>query len=101
MNNQFVVPVITDNRVTSLVVASLSLEVTQGSSEVVYQLEPKLRDVFLQVLLDHASIGGFEGQFTTGPRMARLRQSLFEAARPVLGRDLSGVLITEIARQDA
>lgn len=101
MNNQFVVPVITEDRVTALVVASLSLEMTAGQTTTVYDYEPKLRDVFLQVLLDHASIGGFEGQFTTGPRMDRLRQALLEAAKPVLGSKVHAVLITEIARQDA
>lgn len=101
LNNQFVIPVVGPDRVNALVVASLSIEVPAGSTEVVYAREPKLRDVFLQVLFDHANIGGFDGTFTTGDRMEILRSSLLEAARPVLGGDVSDVLITEIARQDA
>lgn len=100
LNNQFVVPVMTPDRVQSLVVASLSVEVSTGSTEVVYQREPKLRDAFLQVLFDHANIGGFSGTFTTGDRMRVLRGALMDAARAVLGPDVSDVLITEIARQD-
>ncbi|MGH1412425.1 MAG: flagellar basal body-associated FliL family protein [Pelagimonas sp.] len=101
LNNQFVIPVVGPDRVDALVVASLSVEVVSGTTEVVYAREPKLRDVFLQVLFDHANIGGFEGTFTKGDRMEILRAALLEAAKPVLGSDVSDVLITEIARQDA
>jgi hypothetical protein len=101
MNNQFVVPVMGADRVQALVVASLSIEVAIGTAETVYAREPKLRDAFLQVLFDHANIGGFEGTFTNGERMKVLRHALLEAARHVLGADVSDILITEIARQDA
>jgi hypothetical protein len=101
LNNQFIVPVMGREALRALVVASLSVEVAAGRSEAVYAREPKLRDVLLQVLFDHANIGGFEGAFTSGERMKILRGALLEAARGVLGSDVSDVLITEIARQDA
>ncbi len=101
MSNHFVVPVVSDTRVEALVVASLSLEVDNGDSETVYSLEPKLRDVFLQTLLDHASIGGFDGRFTATARMDSLRLALLDSARSVLGKTVRDVLITEIARQDS
>lgn len=101
LNNQFVVPIMGAKRVEALVVASLSVEVSAGMSQTVYQREPKLRDVFLQVMFDHANIGGFEGAFTAGERMEILRGALLDAARSVLGTDVKDVLITEIARQDA
>ncbi|WP_136443303.1 flagellar basal body-associated FliL family protein [Pacificoceanicola onchidii] len=101
LNNQFVIPIMSEDRVSALVVAALSVEVTTGSTEIVYTREPKLRDVFLQVLFDHANIGGFKGNFTNGGRMEDLRGALLEAARPVLGDAVSDVLITEIARQDS
>lgn len=100
MNNQFVVPVVEEGRVASMVVLSLSLEVAPGNTETVYQREPKLRDVFLQVLFDHANIGGFAGSFTDGSNLIVLRTSLKEAAALVLGTVVSDVLITDIARQD-
>lgn len=100
LNNQFVVPIMGPERVEALVVASLSVEVASGATQTVYQREPKLRDVFLQVLFDHANIGGFEGPFTAGDRMDILRSALLDAARSVLGSDVKDVLITEIARQD-
>jgi hypothetical protein len=101
MTNQFVVPVVGNNRVESLVVLSLSLEVGPGETEAVFAQEPKLRDVFLRVLFDHANIGGFAGNFTEQHRMDRLRRALWEAARNVMGKIVVDVLITEIARQDS
>jgi flagellar protein FliL len=100
MNNQFVVPVVSDGRVAAMVVLSLSLEVEAGNTETVYQREPKLRDAFLQVLFDHANVGGFSGSFTDGSNLVVLRTSLKEAAALVLGTVVSDVLITDIARQD-
>lgn len=100
MNNQFIVPVVEDGRVASMVVLSLSLEVAAGNTETVYQREPKLRDSFLQVLFDHANIGGFSGSFTDGSNLVVLRTSLKEAAALILGTMVSDVLITDIARQD-
>lgn len=101
LSNQFVVPIVGNGRVSSLVVLSLSLEVAAGSTEAVFSQEPKLRDVFLRVLFDHANIGGFEGNFTEQHRMDRLRRALWEAARNVMGASVIDVLITEIARQDS
>ncbi|MDA7423331.1 flagellar basal body-associated protein FliL [Thalassococcus lentus] len=100
LNNQFVIPVVGPERVNALVVLSLSIEVKPGQSQSVYSQEPKLRDEFLQVLFDHANIGGFDGSFTKADRMEILRNALQETATAVLGDIARGVLITEIARQD-
>lgn len=101
MNNQFVVPVVEDGRVAAMVVLSVSIEVEAGNTEAVYQREPKLRDVFLQVLFDHANTGGFSGSFTDGANLIVLRTSLKEAAVLVMGSAVRDVLITDIARQDS
>jgi len=101
LNNQFVVPVVEEGRVASMVVLSLSLEVEAGFSETIYEREPKLRDAFLQVLFDHANTGGFSGSFTDGANLVVLRTSLHEAAALVLGTAIKDVLITDIARQDS
>ena len=101
LNNQFVIPVIKKGAVASLVVLSLSLEVTVGSTEKVYAVEPKLRDVLLQVLFDHANAGGFEGAFTDTANMTDLRRALTEASQSVLGDLVLNVLIPDIARQDS
>jgi flagellar protein FliL len=101
LNNQFVVPIVEGGRVASMVVLSLSLEVAAGNTETVYAREPKIRDVFLQVLFDHANTGGFRGSFTDGSNLILLRRALKEKAIGVIGDAVTDVLITEIARQDS
>ncbi len=100
LSKQFVVPVVKDNKVASLVVMSLSIETTPAVGEVVFQREPKLRDALLGVMFLHANSGGFDGQFTGGEAMRDLRGSLLEAARDVIGDDIYSVLVTDILRQD-
>ncbi|WP_424985478.1 hypothetical protein [Microbulbifer sp. S227A] len=100
LNNQFVVPVVQSDRVASLVVMSLSLETQAGARERVFEREPKLRDLFLRVLFDHANMGGFDGAFTRPGKLDVLRQSLADVAHKELGDDVASVLITDIARQD-
>lgn len=101
LNNQFIVPIVKAGRVASLVILSLSLQVTAGTGAKVYATEPKLRDAFLQVLFDHANSGGFSGNFTEGNTMQLLRDALLEAAVKVLGPLVTDVLIVDIVRQDA
>jgi flagellar basal body-associated protein FliL len=101
LQNQFVVPVVEGGRVASLVILSLSIEVTAGSTEAVFAREPRLRDTILQVLFDHANAGGFRGRFTDGVNMNSLRVALAEAARQVIGPAATDVLIVDIVRQDS
>ena len=100
LNNQFIVPVVEDGKVDALVVMSLSLEITQGHREDVFRVAPKLRDVFLSVLYDHANTGGFRGEFTRNDRITVLRNALAEVARSTLGHVVSDVLIQDLNRQD-
>ena len=101
LNNQFVVPVINEGRVISLVVLALTVEITPGEREAVYAREPRLRDAFLQVMFDHANIGGFDGAFTNSSSMDTLRHALSVVAKDSLGPVVKDVLITDIVRQDS
>lgn len=100
LNNQFVIPIIARDRVDALVVLSLGIEIDSAQTENVYQREPKLRDEMLQVLFNHANLGGFAGQFTDSKNMDDLRRALLEVAQSVLGPSARAVVIIEIARQD-
>lgn len=100
LNNQFIVPVVNQGEVNSLVILSVSLEVPTGATQSVYQVEPKLRDSFLKVLFDHANAGGFNDAFTNSNNMDILRVALNEAAAKILKDMVSDVLITDIVRQD-
>ena len=101
LSNQFVVPVMVKSKVAAMVILTLSLEVKQGTTAEVFSTEPKLRDVFLQVLFDHANSGGFSGGYTDGANLLLLRKALLEAAKAVLKENVSDVLIIDIVRQDS
>ncbi len=100
LSNQFVIPVLEDGRIASMVIMSINLEVTAGSTETVFAMEPKLRDGFLQTLFDHANAGGFRGSFTDSANMVNLRAALMEVAMATLGDKVKDVLIVDIGRQD-
>jgi len=101
LSNQFVIPIVRNRVVVSLVVLTLSLEVPEGTKEAVFKKEPKVRDSFLQVMFDHANIGGFDGSFTDALMLSQLRSALLEVAKRDLGEEaVQEVLILEIARQD-
>lgn len=100
LNNQFIVPVVNEARISSMMVIALSVEIPQGRSEEVYSREPKLRDAFLQVFFDHANLGGFTGAFTSSRNLDVLRRALRETAQSHFGDLIQDVLITDIARQD-
>jgi hypothetical protein len=101
LSNQFVVPIVEKDRIASMVVMTLSVEAPVGRGEFIFSIEPKIRDVFLRTLFDHAAIGGFRGAFLNNENLDVVRTSLREAARHNFGNDLiSDVLIFEIARQD-
>jgi len=100
LERQFVIPVLTPERVRALVVLSLSIETDPGGATTVYAQEPKLRDAFLQVLFRHANTGGFDGAFTTGQKMTDLRSALRAASAEVLGALSRDVLVIDVVRQD-
>lgn len=100
LSKQFVVPIVEDDRVGSLIVISMAIEADQGFSDIIFQYEPKIRDEFLSVLFKHAQSGGFHGVFTADQPMHDLRSALLNAARNVLGTTVKGVLVTDIVRQD-
>lgn len=101
LGNQFIVPILKESRVRSIVVLSIDLEAGSGGSAAIYRMEPKIRDAFLTVLFDHANAGGFEGTFTSSGAMEILRTALREAGRKAVGEEVvADVLITNIVRQD-
>ena len=100
LGNQFLIPLVEDGSIDGLIALSVGLELDPSEKERVYGIEPKLRDVFLQVMFDHANIGGFQGQFTNSANLMHLKRNLLEVAQNIAGEGIYGVLITDIARQD-
>ena len=100
LGDQFVVPVVEDGNVAALVVLTLSVEIAPGFDAEINAHQPKLRDLFLRELLDHANLGGFRGSFTSNGTLDRLRRALRETGQQAMGSDLRDVLILDINRQE-
>jgi len=100
LNNQFIVPVVGEERVTALVVMTLSVEVRIGEKEQVFAHEPRLRNALLQVMFDHANQGGFDGVFTASDNMGNLRAALRNVARQEVGSYVTDVLVLDVVRQE-
>lgn len=100
LDQQFVVPVMSETRVAALIVMSLSIEVESGLTQEVFAREPKLRDAFLRVMFEHERAGGFKGVFTATKLMRDLRRSLRKTAQGIVGPAINDVLVTDILRQD-
>jgi flagellar basal body-associated protein FliL len=102
LDGQFLVPLVEDGRVVSLVVVELALQVDEMAQDSVAAKEPLLRDRLLQILFDHANVGGFDGLFTSNNNMTLLRRVLLEEAGQVMQEGVvQEVLITNILRNGA
>ena len=98
--NQFLVPLIGESGVRAMVVLGLALELRSDHRVDLQRHETRIRAVFLQLLFDHANLGGFDGLFTSGEQLQSLRRTLLEAARSEFGEVVRDVLITELVRQE-
>ena len=95
----FFVPLIQEDTVRAIIAISLGLELQSGSENDLRATEVKLRDRFLQVLFDHASLGGFQGDFTSTRNLLILKTRLLDSAQQSVGTYIIDVFITDIARQ--
>jgi hypothetical protein len=58
-----------------------------------------LRDAFLQVMFQHANVGGFEGNFLNNSGLGALRRNLLEAGISTVGPAVHDVLIVDMVKQ--
>lgn len=98
--SQFVIPLTEEGRVRGMVAVNLAVRLLPDKIDTFEDQEPRLRDVYIDVLFRHASSGGFDGDFTSGQAMVDLRSALDRATRERLGDIADRVLITNLARQD-
>lgn len=101
-DNHFMVPLVVNDRVASVIVIKVALEISDAHRAMVVSHAPRLRDRLLQAMFDHANMGGFQGTFTANDNLGLLRRGLLEAAQATLGAEvIYGVLITDLLRTGA
>ena len=99
LRDPFIVPVLEGGVAWSHAVLSLGVESARLSKEAVLVQEPRLRDGLNEALYLHGSLGGFEGDFTTGPQMARLRERLNDVVIRLLDDPGARVLLIAMTRR--
>lgn len=94
---QFVTPLSATRN--SLMILDIQIELAPAAGDAAYGLEPRLRDAFLQVLLDAASREVLAGVIEDPVLLEDLRAALLERAKAEIGPDALSVLILDIAVQ--
>lgn len=97
---QLVVPVVEEGETQALMLFELALDVPRSMTERAYAAEPRLRDAFLQVLMEMSYTGAFSRTYTDERVVAELRDKLRSTARRQLGGAVSDILILDILRQE-
>ncbi len=99
-SRQFVVPVVSRDNVSALVIIDINLELDPSATENAYSREPKVRDALLKALLQLSNEGAFGGGLLEEENLDDIRARLLASAKTVLSDDVIGVLILNVARQD-
>ena len=99
-SRQFIVPVMENKRVRSLVILDLNLELAPGIIDSAYSMEPKLRDAITRSILQLSRQPAFKEHLTSPTTFDLLRATVLEAANEVLGEGVNDVLIIDIIQQD-
>ncbi|MBY0421619.1 MAG: hypothetical protein K2Q06_04890 [Parvularculaceae bacterium] len=98
-SRQFVVPVIHEDGVNSLLVLDIGISVPPEATQGLYTFELKLRDALLTALLRLSNSGAFDDELLDDKNIDALRTDLLAAAKTVIGDDAKQILILNIARQ--
>lgn len=94
--SQFFVPLVQRGEIDGMMVLTLTIETSSVDLASVAEMEHRLRDALLRVLIIHANTGGFMGNYTDAPKLDRLREALLKAAVAAAGPMVRAVLVEDI-----
>ena len=97
---QFVIPIMDRDKIQSLVIMNINLELDKDAPQSAYTLEPKLRDAIMRELLALSHTGAFSDDLTSTETYNKLRNSLLTASQAVMKKGVKNVLILDLMRQD-
>ena len=100
LGRQIIVPVVRGSITKALVLFDLALDLPEARVEAARLLLPRIRDAFLQDLLNLSYTGAFEHTYTEARVLEEIRRRLLSSARSVVGKDVEAVLILDVLRQE-
>jgi len=99
-SRQFVIPLIKDNEVVSMLIMDINLEMNSDARSDYYIHEPKMRDALMSGLLALAQRGVFFGDIGAERNVQYIKEKLLEDVKTALGKGVEEVLIMDMVRQD-
>ena len=99
-SREFVVPVIRNNHVNSLVILHLSIEADSAISQKLFEMEPKLRDNIMTTLITISNDGRTFETLTDVESYESMRSLILMNLKTAVPSGIHNVLIMDMARQD-
>lgn len=97
---QFVIPVMKENKIKSLVIMNFNIELNDAAPPNAFNKEPKLRDAFMRDLLNLSNEGVFDDDLTSPETFDYIRETLVGSSRRILSQGVENVLILDVAKRD-
>ena len=97
---EFVVPIIRNGRVSSLVILNLNLEADASMERKLYDMEPKLRDNIMTTLITLSNDGTTFESMTSVKNYESIRSLVLQNLGSVVKEGITNVLIVDLAKQD-
>lgn len=99
-SREFIVPVLNDGKVESLVILNINIEADSAVSQQLFSLEPKLRDTIMTALIKLSGDGHTLQNLTNAENYETIRSMLLMELKDVVPTGIENVLILDLAKQD-
>ncbi len=99
-SREFIVPIIRQGRVDSLVILNLSLEADSSIGQKLFEMEPKLRDNIMTTLITLSNDGTTFESMTDVENYETIRSMVLMNLQSVVSTGIENVLIMDLAKQE-
>lgn len=97
---EFVVPIMRDETVRSLVILNINLEVDAGMNNELFSMDPKLRDNIMTTLVGLGNDGVTLERMTSAESYETIRSMVKKNLSSVVASGIKNVLIVDLGKQD-
>lgn len=99
-SREFVVPLMRNERVASLIILNISLETDNSVTDKMFLMEPKLRDNIMTTLVHLSNDGSTLSALTSVDNYERVRAMILNNLENVVPSGIQNVLILDAGKQD-
>jgi len=99
-SREFIVPIMTNQRVESLVIININLEVESSVLDKLFSIKPKLRDNIMTTLVELSNDGKTLVEPTSVDSYETIRSVILTNLNSVVASGIENVLIMDLAKQD-